>query len=114
MPNMSTGEIKAVRWVEWILAPLLVISVVSLGQCTASAQDELILLQADMAAIDAANSDTKRALMLLGKKQDELLRSQHHLEKAAIETSTHQQYLKKQLDVIQARSLEMLKILKEP
>lgn len=60
--NMSTEEIKAVRWVEWILAPLLVMSVLALGKCTASAQDELIVLQRDVSEITKVNGETKTAI----------------------------------------------------
>ena len=59
---MSVEEVKAIRWVEWILAPLLVVSVLALGNCTAKAQDELIVLQRDVSEITKANGETKAAI----------------------------------------------------
>jgi septal ring factor EnvC (AmiA/AmiB activator) len=65
MNGMSTEEVKAVRWVEWILAPLLVVSVLSLGKCTADAQDELIVLQKDVQSFEKTHVDTDDALQAI-------------------------------------------------
>ena len=62
MTEMSNDEVKALRWVEWILAPLLVVSVIALGTCTADAQDDLVVLQQTVAQISKVNGETKEAI----------------------------------------------------
>lgn len=69
--NMSAEEVKAIRWVEWFLAPILVVSVLTLGKCTASAQDELIVLQKDVSQINQVNGETKEAIQQIEKDANE-------------------------------------------
>ena len=55
------------RWIEFILAPILVLSVLTLGKCTASAQDELVVLQRDVSQMNIANGETKTAIKAIEK-----------------------------------------------
>ena len=105
MTNMSTEEVKAIRWVEWILAPLLVLSVIALGKCTASAQDELIVLQRDVNQITKVDGETKEAIKEIQKDANDT-----KVDIGKIEAN--QEHFKEQIDKIQTTQEETNRLLR--
>ena len=109
---MSAEEVRVVKWVEWVLAPLLVVSVLALGKCTASAQEDLIILQRDVAQIDQINGDTKNAIKAFQVKQSELLENQHQLEKQVTALGAHQSHIKEDISEVKEQNTEILRLLR--
>jgi septal ring factor EnvC (AmiA/AmiB activator) len=103
--EMSVDEVRAIRWVEWILAPLLVVSVLTLGNCTAKAQDELIVLQRDVSEITKVNGETKTAI-----KQIE--RDANTTKVSIGKISSDVQHNKEQIDKIQRTVEETNRLLR--
>ena len=92
-------------WVEWILAPILVMSVIALGQCTADAQDELIVLQRDVNQITKVNGETKTAIKDIQKAQNDT-----RVDIGKIEQN--QEHFKEQIDKIQTTQEETNRLLR--
>lgn len=93
------------RWVEFILAPLLVLSVITLTKCTASAQDELIVLQRDVAQINEVNGDTKESIKQIEKDNNDT-----KLNVAKIEAN--QKHFKEQINKLQSTQEETNRLLR--
>ena len=104
--TMSQDEVKVVKWVEWFLAPVLVVSIIGLGKCTALAQDELIVLQKDVALSTKNDADTKAAIK-------EILAGQHSLEISVKEVQTHPGHFKAEILSIKEQNSEIIKLLRE-
>ena len=91
--ELGTEEVKAIRWVEWILAPILVIGILTLAQCTASAQDELLVLQKDVTNITKVNGETKVAIQ-------EIRATNMETGKAIVEIRTNQKHFIQEIEAI--------------
>lgn len=106
MSGMTEDEVKTVRWVEWVLAPILVVSVLALGRCTASAQDELIILQKDVAQITTANGETKAAIKQIEKDANDTKVSIGKIE-------ANQENFKAQIGTMQSTQEETNRLLRD-
>jgi septal ring factor EnvC (AmiA/AmiB activator) len=106
MTEMSTDEVKAVRWVEHVLAPLLVLGFVGLATCTAGAQDDLIILQATVAQISKVNGETKASIKAIEKDANDTKVNIGKIE-------SNQEHFKEQITTIQNQNSEILRIIRE-
>jgi len=104
--EMSNDEVKALRWVEWILAPLLVVSVIALGTCTADAQDDLVVLQQTVAQISKVNGETKEAIKEIQKDQNTTRVNIGKIE-------SNQEHFKEQINKMQTTQEETNRLLRE-
>lgn len=110
MSEMTVEEIKTIRWVEWFLAPTLVIAVLSLGKCTASAQDELIVLQKDVAQINTANGETKKAIKQIEQDANDTKVS---IGKIEARQESYQAHFTQQMNNIRAQNTEILRLIRD-
>lgn len=91
--EIGEDEVKAIRWVEWILAPILVVGILTLARCTASAQDELLGLQKDVTNITEVNGQTKAAIQ-------EIRATNAETGKAIVEIQTNQKHFIQEIEAI--------------
>ena len=103
--HMSTEEVKAVRWVEWILAPLLVVGMTALATCTAGAQDDLVVLQQTVAQISRVNGETKVAIAAIEKDNRDTAVNIGKIE-------ANQEHFKEQIQKIQSTQEETNRLLR--
>jgi len=103
---MSPEEVKVVKWVEWILAPILVISVLALGRCTASAQDELIILQRDVALGVKVHDETNAAIK-------EIQRDVNATKVVISAMRADQRNNEKRINTIHIQNTEIIRLLRE-
>lgn len=113
MTEITEAEVKAIRWVEHILAPLIVLAVMALGTFAFNAQDTMAQLSADVERYDENNGELKQQVREIHQEQRIIISNQRHIEKNQTEIATHQEHFKKEIDQLQRQSTEILKILRE-
>lgn len=127
MSEMTEMEVKTIRWVEHVLAPLLVASVLMLTTCASKTTDAVDglkttvkVMQKEQQSMDEVNGETKQAIKDLETQQGEILESQHEIEVTVKQIETHQEHFKGDLeemkhtnDTIRDQNVEILRILME-
>jgi hypothetical protein len=110
--NISVAEVKAVRWVERILAPIIVAAVVALATCTSAAQNDLVLLQAEVSTITKVNGATKKAIVEIKEVQHKTLEAQHLLDLRVTKIQANQGNLKEDVQELKAQNMEIIRLLR--
>ena len=102
---MTNEAIKGLRWVEHILAPILIIGIVGLATCTAGAQDDLIVLQQTVAQINRVNGETKESIKKIEKDANDTKVNIGKME-------ANQEHFKEQINKIQDTQEETNRLLR--
>jgi hypothetical protein len=113
MTEMTETEVKTIRWVEHILAPLVVMSVIGLASFAMSADTTMAELSKDHERYDETTEELKSDVKDIRDGQHEQLESQHTIEITVKEIETHQQHFKDEISNIKVQNTEILKILRE-
>jgi septal ring factor EnvC (AmiA/AmiB activator) len=110
--NISDAEVRAVRWVEHILAPLIVISIVTLGTCANQTTEAVAQVEAKQVQSDRYHNETKAEIRSVKNKQDIILKQQHEIDVNVKKIETTQGHFNKQIDDLKDQNTEILKILR--
>lgn len=110
--GMTDAEVKAIRWVEHVLAPLLVGAVLTLATCANQTQDAVADLEAKQASVEMINGETKTEIRDIKQNQDQLLRQQHNIEVNVKRIETHQEHFKQEIQSMKRQNEEILRILR--
>jgi hypothetical protein len=111
MTEMSTDEVKAIRWVEHVLAPLMVIMVVTLSTCAFQTQEAVAQLKATDVAESSQHIKTDRDISAIKQKQDVILDQQHSIEINVQRIETHQEHFKDELMDLNTQNAEIIRLL---
>ena len=111
--SVTEAEIRAVRWVEHVLAPLLVMSVLTLATCASQTQKVVAELEVKQSQVERINGDTKQAIKDINTKQGVIIRQQHTLEINVKRIETHQEHFKDELIDLKQQNVEILRLLRE-
>lgn len=94
MTEMSPEEVKAIRWVEHIMAPLLVFAIIALSTCAVQTQDAVAQLKTEQDHDELQRQKVEVKIERLATKQEAILNSQHQTEVTIKEIETNQGHLK--------------------
>jgi septal ring factor EnvC (AmiA/AmiB activator) len=108
---MSDNEVKAIRWVEHVLAPLMVIMIVTLATCSVQTQEAIAQLEATDVAETTQHVKTDRDISAIKRKQDVILDQQHNIEINVQRIETHQEHFKDELMDLNTQNAEIIRLL---
>lgn len=111
--EITDTEVKAIRWVEHILAPLVVISVLGLATFAMSADTTMAELAKDHERYDTATQELKADVKDIRVGQEAQIESQHAIEVTVKEIEIHQEHFKQEIQEIKTQNGEILRILRE-
>lgn len=111
-PNITDAEVKAIRWVEHILAPLLVACVLTLATCANQTQNAVAQLEVKQGQVEQINGETKQAIKDIASTQNTIIRQQHTLEVDVKKIETHQGHFKDEIIELKKQNTEILRILR--
>lgn len=111
--SITEAEVRVVRWVEHVLAPLLVLSVLTLGTCANQTQQAVAELEVKQSQVERINGDTKLAIKDINSKQSTIIRQQHSLEVNVKRIETHQEHFKDELDEMKEQNAEILRLIRK-
>jgi len=110
--GISDAEVKAIRWVEHILAPLIVVSIAGLITFSMDASQTMAQLQTKVDQAKAVDSDLKTQVAEIGREQKIIINNQRHIEKKLERTETHQEHFKEEIKNLKVQNDEILRILR--
>lgn len=102
---ISDAEIKAVRWGEHILPPLIVAALLTLATCMNQTQDAITQLQAKQEQMDGGRLEAKDEIRTIKQRQEQMLINVQKID-------TNQGHFKEQILELKKQNNEMLRILR--
>lgn len=111
--GMSDAEVKAIRWVEHILAPLIVVSIVGLVTFSLNASQTMAELQSKVDQQKATDVDLKDQVKVIATEQKVIISNQRQLERQTDRIEAHQENIKVQVTDLKKQNDEILRILRD-
>ena len=108
---MTQEEVKAIRWVERILPPLLIASIIALATCAIQTQEAVAQLQAGQKTEKETHSQTDSDISEIRANQDRLLRQQHSIEVNVQRIDTRQEHFKEEVGELKQQNNEIIRLL---
>ena len=110
--GISNAEIKAIRWVEHILAPLIVVSIAGLVAFAMGASNTMAELQGKIDAQKTTDVDLKAQVQEIALEQKTIITNQRDIERKTERIEAHQENIKLQIIDLKKQNDEILKILR--
>jgi len=110
--GISDAEVKAIRWVEHILAPLIVVSIVGLTTFALSANQSLAELTTDQQNYKIDAAELREEVKEISREQKVIINNQRHIEKKLERTGAHQEHFKEEIESLKTQNDEILRILR--
>ena len=104
--SISDAEVKAIRWVEHILAPLIVAAILTLATCMNQTQEAIAQLESNQGVIDGATDEARAEIKVIKRRQEQLLINVQKID-------TNQENIKDTITDLKTQNSEILKILRE-
>jgi hypothetical protein len=112
--SITDTEIKAIRWVEHILAPLLVTAIAGLVVFAVNTSESMAEIQANQEKYDLTNGDIKRSIKESQHEQKQMIMSQHQIEITVERMETHQEHFREEIEGLNNKTDQIIELLREP
>lgn len=110
--EISELEVKAIRWVEHILAPLIVASVLGLSAFSFQISKSMAQLEKEHDHALEKGADLRRTVEHIHNVQREMIESQHTIELTIERVETHQEHFREEIEELGEQNNEILRILR--